>query len=508
MNGDNLFLGIDSGTQGTKGIVFSETTGRVLSTEYQGYGIVENPRGGREQHPDIWLDACWTVIKKLCDHPEVETSKIRAIGVSGQQHGLVALDMAGEVIRPAKLWCDTETVRECEELTDAIGGEAEVIAATGNLFAAGFTASKLLWLKKNEPHNYDRIETVLLPHDYINFWLTGERLAEPGDASGTAYFDVRKKAWSESVLRTIDRSGKLLRCVPPLVESMQPWGWVRKSLAVKLGLPENVLVASGGGDNMMGAIGTGNVVPGVVTLSLGTSGTIYAYSDRPVHDDQGELAAFCSSSGGWLPLVCTMNGTVATELTRKLFGFDLNQMNEAVGRAEIGSGGLLLLPYFQGERTPILPEATASLSGINSMNYTPENIARASMEGATFGLRYGLEVMIRNGIEPSEIRLVGGGAKSKEWRRMVADIFGRRVVTLENGEAGALGGALQSLWAWRNHTGDPVSLEELVGNYVRTVPEENCEPDPARVAEYAEVYQKYLELNKTMYGGKKIRRSE
>ena len=215
---------------------------------------------------------------------------------------MVALDENGEVIRPAKLWCDTETVRQAEALTARLGGPQNVIDIIGNPVAAGFTASKILWLKENEPGNYGRLRTVLLPHDYINYWLTGEKRAECGDASGTAYFDVRRRTWSESVLNAIDESGRLVQALPQLIESREPAGTLRSALAAEFGFRDRVIVASGGGDNMMAAIGTGNVAAGVVTASLGTSGTIYSFSKKPVVDDRGELAAFCSSDGNWLPL--------------------------------------------------------------------------------------------------------------------------------------------------------------------------------------------------------------
>lgn len=499
MSDDNLFIGIDSGTQGTKAIVLSQRTGKVIVQAHSGYGLVENTRGGREQHPSLWVDACRVVLREVLAHPEVKPGDVSGIGVSGQQHGLVALDSSGAVIRPAKLWCDTETTAECAELMASLGGESEVLKETGNLVAAGFTASKLLWLKKNEPHNYERIATVFLPHDYINYWLTGEYAVEFGDASGTAYFDVKRRQWSEKVLRALDGSGKLFECLPSFVAASGVCGRVRKEHATEFGFRDDLIVSAGGGDNMMAAIGTGNVVPGVVTASLGTSGTIFAYSDSPVVDDEGELAAFCSSSGGWLPLVCTMNVTVATETTRKLFGYDLQQMNDAVRLTEPGSGGLTLLPYFQGERTPDLPAATATLSGMTCTNYTRSNVARAAMEGATFGLRYGLGVMVRNGIVPEEIRLVGGGAKSSVWRQMVADVFNCRVVSLENEEAAALGGALQAMWAWRNSKGESMLLSELTDIHVHTVAEKECLPEPKLVSFYDDKYGHYLELNERVY---------
>lgn len=500
MKGDNLFIGIDSGTQGTKGVVVSENTAKVIAESYVSYDLVENNRGGREQDPALWLDAVRKVILDLCNNTAVDPGYIRGIGISGQQHGMVVLDQYGEVIRPAKLWCDTETEKECDEIIGRLGGVSEMVKLTGNNLAVGFTASKLLWLKNNEPEAFARIDSVLLPHDYINFWLTGEKSAEFGDASGTGYFDVVQRCWAQPVIDAIDPSGQLNHALPRLIDSDAISGVVRDDRSIELGLPKGVVVASGGGDNMMAAIGTGNVKAGVVTASLGTSGTIYAHSEIPVVDSGGELAAFCSSTGGWLPLVCTMNVTVPTELTRGLLGIDLKAMNELIAEAPAGAEGILLHPYFQGERTPALPSASANLSGLTSNNFSAANLARSAMEGATFGLRYGLDVMIRNGLEPKEIRLTGGGAKSAIWRQIVADIFGCPVVPLESDEAGALGAAIQAIWASKKEQGERTDLVDLVDRFVVLQAEGGSTPVAENVSIYREVYSRYLELGSRIYG--------
>ncbi len=495
---DSTFIGIDSGTQGTKGVVISEQSGGVVAESYHGYELIENDKGGREQHPESWLSACTEVLTDLLANPAVKPASVRAIGVSGQQHGMVALNEAGQVIRPAKLWCDTETVPQCETISRRMGGQQQVLEAIGNQVAAGFTAAKILWLLEHEPLNYEQLATVLLPHDYINYWLTGNRTTEFGDASGTAYFDVKKRRWSEALLSAIDPSGKLMDCLPEFRQAHEPAGVMRKEISQLFGLPADVLVSSGGGDNMMAAIGTGNVVQGAVTASLGTSGTIYAYSDEPVVDGTGELAAFCSSTGGWLPLVCTMNVTVATELVRSLLNLELGQMNRMAASVEPGAEGLILLPYFNGERTPPLPSATATLSGMTGLNMRPETMCRAAMEGATFGLRYGLDVIKRNGIEPNEIRLTGGGAKSGLWRQLVADIFNCEVVCLEQEEAGATGAALQALWCAESAAGKKTSIEEITSNFVRLDETSRSGPGSSSTLFYDECYRNYLAYDKAL----------
>lgn len=492
---DQLFIGIDNGTQGTKCVVFSRERRKILSSASAPHALIENESGRREQEPRWWIEAATAALRECLAAPGVDRGLVAAIGVSGQQHGFVPLDAAGNVLRPAKLWCDTETVPQSEQITAAAGGPKKVLAAIGNAVAAGFTASKVLWLKQHEPETYARLATILLPHDYLNFWLTGERRTECGDASGTAYFDVRKRKWSRVLLRAIDDSGRLESCLPEIVASDAPNGRLLPAIAAQFGLPAGILVSAGGGDNMMAAIGTGNVSPGVVTASLGTSGTIYSYSDRPVIDPAGELAAFCSSSGGWLPLVCSMNVTVATELTRDLFGQDLATFDADVQQSPVGAGGLRLLPYFNGERTPPLPRARATLSGISSTNFERKNVCRAAMEGATLGMRYGLDVLKRRGVAPAEVRLVGGGSRSRVWRQIVADVFQCPVICPTSSEAGAMGCVLQAMHCLDHATGGKTELQTLAAEFVQLDPASRAEPDPARVRAYADVYGEYLALN-------------
>jgi D-xylulose kinase len=498
MKTKQLFLGIDSGTQGTKVIVFDEETGTIVADAYASHKLTENANGRREQHPHWWIKALEEALKSLFRHPGIKAKEIKAIGVSGQQHGMVPLDKSGNVIRPAKLWCDTETTDQCHQITTEIGGDSQVIEYTGNTMAVGYTASKVLWLKQHEPENYDRLDCILLPHDYLNYWLSGEKKTEYGDASGTAYFDVKSRMWSDVVLTAIDSSGKLISCLPDLVEPWEPVGKIRNELVLRYGFSSDVLIAAGGGDNMMAAIGTGNVIDGIVTASLGTSGTIYSCSSNPIVDDKGELAAFCSSSGSWLPLVCTMNVTVSTELTRKLLNLSLQELNEHAARAPIGADGILLIPYFNGERTPALPHATASYSGLTSTNYTRENVCRATMEGATLGLKYGLGVLQRNGIAASEIRLVGGGAKSSLWRQLVADIFNCRVICPVVEEAGALGAALQAVWCYHRTKGVMTTLKEITDRFVLLEPSKAASPIAKNVDQYLTVYRNYLTFGKAL----------
>ena len=480
----DYYLGIDSGTQSTKALVVAADTGAVAGRSAIPYDLIPGlPSGHCEQHPQTWVEAMVGTVRAAIRNAGIDPAAVRGIGVSGQQHGFVPLDREGRPIRPAKLWCDTSTAAQCDLIMEAVGGPQECFRLLGNLVLPGFTASKILWLKQNEPDHFRRLHTVLLPHDFLNFWLTGEQVMEWGDASGTALMDVRQRRWSAEILQTIDADldGKL----PPLRDSALPCGRLTPAAAQTLGLQPGVLVSAGGGDNMMAAIGTGNVSPGVVTASLGTSGTIFACSDRPVVDERGEIAAFCDSTGQWLPLLCTMNVTIATELTKDLFGIDTVGLNNLATKIKPGCDGLLLLPYFSGERCPNVPDGTGVWFGANRTTHTPAHFCRAAMEGAVLGMNYGLRRMRELGINPKEIRLTGGGSNSPLWRQIVADAFAAPVVCTTEPEGAALGAAAQACWAVRREQDAAARIEDVTDRWVRLDPTTRCEPVPEATAVYA-----------------------
>ena len=479
----SLFIGIDSGTQSTKAVVLDLEQNKVIAEARAPHLLIAGlPVGHLEQHPRDWTAALDAVILEVA--AKVDRARVRGIGVSGQQHGFVPLDGKGDVIRPAKLWCDTSTVAECALLTRRIGGAKAAIRRAGLLFLPGFTAPKILWLKRHEPQNYRRLRHVLLPHDYLNFYLTGNFFMEHGDASGTALMDVRQRVWSKAVIGAIDRN--LADWLPPLSDSHQAAGLLRADLAAKYGLSTDVVVSAGGGDNMMGAIGTGNVAPGVVTASFGTSGTIYAFAKKPVVDPEGEIAAFCSSTGGWLPLLCTMNVTAVTEQVRALFGQNHAALNAAVAAVPAGAGGLVLLPYLAGERTPNVPDGSGVLLGLTSQTFNASHLARAAMEGATMGMNYGLRRLAALGVKAREIRVTGGGAKSPVWRQLMADIFGVPVVAMVEDEGAALGGALQAAWCTSLLDGNQAKLTDFTHRVVALDESTRCHPERVRVARYRE----------------------
>ena len=485
----SLVAGIDAGTQSIKLVVYDAAHKQVLATTSAPLELTSGEDGSREQHPAAWLEAvrdCFAAVE-----PGIR-QRISALSVSGQQHGFVPLDAQGNVLAPAKLWCDTSSSVECGEIMQAVGGAQHCVELAGNPILAGYTASKLPWTRKHRPEVYARLASILLPHDYLNFWLTGQQFCEAGDASGTGWLDVRTRQWSKELLHAIDPQRDLSACLPPLVELGSTFA-VLPSVADELGLPHDVRVAVGGGDNMMAAIGTGCVVPGRLSMSLGTSGTLFAYSDTPVIDPDGAWAAFCSSSGGWLPLVCTMNCTVATEAIAKLFGFSTREGDARIKATSPGADGLTLLPFLNGERTPNLPLGKGVLAGLDLGNTSEAHLYRAAMEGATFSLKYGYDAFTRAGMSFDRIVLTGGGANSAAWRQMVADVFGVPVEVPLQTEGAAFGAALQALWSLRREQGDVVTLPTLVQEHVATDDALSAQPDPARVAAYQAPYQRFLQ---------------
>lgn len=486
-----MFLGIDCGTQGTKAIVLDAASGKVLGQGSAAHSLISAANGRREQDVQQWLTAFEQAAHGALAEAGVSGLQIQAIGVSGQQHGLVLLDQYGEVLRPAKLWCDTESTPENDRLLDYLGGEAGSLARLGVAIAPGYTVSKLLWTKEQHPELFERIDKILLPHDYLNYWLTGRCCSEFGDASGTGYFNVRTRRWDVALLEHIDPSGRLSRALPQLIEAQQVVGTIRPQIAQRLGLNPHAIVASGGGDNMMGAIGTGNIQPGSITMSLGSSGTVYAYADQPQVRDQASVATFCSSSGGWLPLICTMNLTNATSAIRELFALDIDGFNRSITQAPIGAEGVLMLPFLNGERVPALPHATGSILGLDSTNLSQANLCRAVVEGTTFGLRYGLDLLRANGIKSEAIRLIGGGAKSAVWRQIVADIMDTPVICTEHSEAAALGAAIQAAWCWSEEMGQNQGLQALCQRCVSLDASSETQPIRENVVAYQQVYDRY-----------------
>ncbi len=484
----SVFLGIDVGTQSIKALCFDTDTRAIVAQSSASLEMDSRPDGTREQLAQWWvmgLHSCLAAIDS-----KIRRS-IKAVGVSGQQHGFVPLAADGSVLAPVKLWCDTATQSQCDQITEAFGGTDKCIRETGNPVLSGYTSPKILWLKQNHPELYDQLDTIFLPHDYINFYLTGEKVMECGDASGTGLLDVKSRKWHTDMLLAIDSERDISSCLPPLVSPEDFIGNVKTDIANELGIPEGTPVSVGGGDNMMAAIGTGNIAPGRLTASLGTSGTMFAFSDKPVVDPEGSLAAFCDSTGSWLPLLCTMNCTVSTELTRKMLGMSIKEMDGEVSRTPPGSGGVITLPFFQGERTPNLPKGQGCIFGLNQNNYIPGNLLRSAMESAVYGLRAGLDRFVELGCDIDSIRLTGGGAGSAIWRQIVADVFDLPVTVQKNDEGAALGAALQAAWVYEKTNGGSVQLTDLADSALVLDKSKCCDPIRQNVPVYQEQYQRY-----------------
>ncbi|RXJ74058.1 xylulokinase [Veronia nyctiphanis] len=408
-------LGVDLGTQSLKVVVYDFKAKKVIDSADAALSIEQDESGKSEQHASWWIDALKSAMAEIST--EVKES-VRAIGVSGQQHGFVPLDDNDEVIFNVKLWNDTTTVSQCEHITDAYGGEQALLETVGNTILPGYTIPKVLWLKDNHPDIYLKLATILLPHDFVNFYLTGEKVMEFGDASGTGVLNIKTRRWDEGLLNVVDPEKDLLSCLPDLVEANQPIGLLKDDIAAELGLRAGIAVSSGGGDNMMAAIGTGNVRNGVATVSLGTSSTLFAFSDCPIVDCQGgEVAAFCSSTNGWLPLVCSLNCSNAKDVIEQLLGGerDYVQFERDIASVLPGSGGVLTLPFYNGERSPYLPAARGSILGLTPHNTNRANLVRSAIEGATYTLKMGFERLLELGMSIDEIRLTGGGSKSATW---------------------------------------------------------------------------------------------
>jgi len=491
MTNQQLFLGIDCGTQGTKAIILDAVSGQVLGQGAAAHKLISGANGRREQDPAQWLDALTLATRRALLAADVDGQAILGIGVSGQQHGLVLLDHQGKVLRPAKLWCDTETTEENDRLLTHLGGDKGSLERLGVVIAPGYTVSKLLWTREQHPEIFSRIAHVMLPHDYLNYWLTGRSCSEYGDASGTGYFNVRTRQWDLQLLRDIDPSGRLQAALPELIDAHAAVGTLLPGIADHLGINPRARVSSGGGDNMMGAIGTGNIKPGTITMSLGSSGTVYAYADQPKVSPDAAVATFCSSSGGWLPLICTMNLTNATGVIRELFDLDIECFNALVAQAPIGADGVCMLPFLNGERVPALPHATGSVLGLTMSNLTQANLCRAVVEGTTFGLRYGLDLLRHNGLQSRSICLIGGGSNSQVWRQLVADTMNTPVICTEQSEAAALGAAIQAAWctSWAN--GHEDSLEDLCERCVKFDLASETLPIADNVAAYQQAYERY-----------------
>lgn len=424
-----LVAGIDTSTQSVKVVIRDAISGELIRE-----GRAPHPDGS-EVDPAKWWSATEDAIKMAGGFDGVE-----AIAVAGQQHGMVALDKAGEVIRPALLWNDTRSAAEASELNTEMGGAAGIASAVGSALVAAFTVSKVRWLAKHENSNAQRVAAIALPHDWISWKISGsnsisELFTDRGDASGTGYFDSVKNEYRKDIFaKAIGTSQEIT--FPRIVE---PRAFATKT---KSGIP----IAAGTGDNAAAAIGVG-AEPGDVVVSLGTSGTAFAVSKTPTHDASGEVAGFADGTGYFLPLVCTLNAARILDAATRILGVSHDELGELALKAKPGANGLILLPYFEGERTPNRPDATGVFSGMNLSNSNPENFARAMIEGMLCGMADAVASLEKLSVEVKRILIVGGAAKNPAIGKIASALFGREVLIPPPGEYVAIGAAKLAAWA-------------------------------------------------------------
>ena len=444
--------GVDSSTQSVKIVVRDSESGALLAQASRPHP------DGTEVDPQHWLDALDAVIAEIGG-----LESLAAISIGGQQHGMVLLDSAGEVIRPALLWNDTRSAAQAAAINAAF---PDIHQRTGSQLVASFTASKVRWVLENEPENAARIAAIALPHDWLSWKLSGstdvkEIFTDRSDASGTGYFDPFNNLYISEILEWV--AGKKDVILPRIVAPGE--------VGAKVG---ETLIACGAGDNAGAALGIGAVV-GDLIISLGTSGTAFAVSSSPSHDQSGEVAGFADATGNFLPLACTLNAAKVFDATAKLLGVGFEEYSQLALQATPGADGLMMLPHFDGERTPNRPAAQGSISGINNANFTPANLARASIEGVIAGLAYAMQALRKEGVEISRLLLVGGAARNKAVQQITSEIFGMPVHIPTPGEYVSEGAATQAAWAL--HQSRPQWSSAAMSPL-------QAEPQPAVVARY------------------------
>ncbi|MGB8648503.1 MAG: xylulokinase [Anaerolineae bacterium] len=490
-------LGIDVSTTGAKALLIDER-GNVAASSTTEYALSTPRPLWSEQDPLDWWDGACASIRAALAQANLTGKDVSAIGLTGQMHGLVLLDRSGQVLRPAILWNDQRTAAQCAEITEKVGGLAKLIALTGNQVLPGFTAPKIVWVRENEPDVYAHVAQVLLPKDYVRYRLTGEYATEVSDASGTLLFDVANRRWSEAVLHTLDIPGDWL---PGCTESPEVSGRISAVAAQVTGLLAGTPVVGGGGDQAAQAVGSGIVQPGIISVTSGTSGVVFAHSEKHAADAQGRLHAFCHAvPGKWhvMGVMLSAGGSFRwlrdnlgelERATARLTGDDpYDLLTREAARAPVGSEGLLFLPYLTGERTPYSdPQARGAFVGL-TVRHGKQHMVRSVLEGVSFGLRDSLELVKSLDVPINQVRASGGGAKSPLWRQIQADVFGAELVLVNVTEGAAFGAALLA------GVGAQVfaSVEEAVAQTIRVT---DCTlPIPENVRRYEQFYELYRSL--------------
>lgn len=490
------YLGIDVGTSGTKALLVTAEGVPVANATVE-YPMDQPRPGWAEQDADDWwraaVDSTQAVLKKA----GISGSDVAAVGLSGQMHGSVFLDEAGEVVRPPILWCDVRTAEQCQTITEKVGGRDRLISLTGNPALEGFTAPKIVWLMEHEPQAYEQTKTILLPKDYVRYRLTGEIATEVSDAAGTLLFDVAEKTWSKPVLEALGIDESLL---PQALQSYDTAGYVTAEAASLTGLAEGTPVVAGGADNTCGAIGSGIVREGVFLSSIGSSGVVLTPTATMAKDPGGRVHTFNhSTESHWYLMGVTLSAGLSLRWFREHMGHSEKAIEAAGGpdaydllasqaaNSPAGSRGLIFLPYLNGERTPHADaDARAVFFGLSGA-HTRADMVRSIMEGVTFSLRDSVEIMREMGQEIKEIRAIGGGAKSPLWRQIQADVFGADVLTLEIDEGPAFGAALLAMVGEGRYSTVAEAADATVRTAARTNPSGNTDT-------YDQAYEMYRSL--------------
>jgi xylulokinase len=483
-----LLLGIDVGTGGSRAVAINQSGQIVASATVEHEPFASPQTGWAEQNPDDWWRASAAAIRAVTANDNVQGEQISAVGLSGQMHGSVLLNDRDEVLRPALIWCDQRSALQCEQLTKKIGA-AELIKLTCNPALTGFTLPKMLWVRDNEPEIWQQVRSVLLPKDYVRFKLTGDKATDVSDASGTLLLNVAERKWSEQMLDATGIDGSLL---PRVFESPEITGTISTAAAESTGLPAGTPVVGGAGDQAGGAVGIGIVQPGAVSATIGTSGVVFAATNSPALDPKGRVHTFCHAiPGRWHVMGVTQGAGLSMRWFRDQFGAGFgdgdpyDRMTAEAALVEPGANGLLWAPYLMGERTPHLdPNARAALVGLTA-SHTRAHVIRAIMEGVAFSLRDSFEIFAEMDVPVETIRLGGGGARSGLWRQIQADIYGRKVATVEAEEGAAYGVAMLAgvgIGAWP-------SVDAACEAVVRT--RDEVEPDEKSKALMARQYKAY-----------------
>lgn len=490
-------LGIDLGTSATKTVLFSEDGQKIASSSSE-YDIISEKNGYAEENPDDWYNAVVQTIKNVVLKSGVSKNDIKGLGISGQMHGLVMVDKDGKVLRNSIIWCDGRTSEECREITEKVGRE-RLIEISANPALTGFTAGKILWVRKHEPETYKKCYKMMLPKDYIRFKLSGVYASEVSDASGTNLFDVKNRVWSDEILKKLEIDKNLL---PPVYESYEVSSTVSKEMAELTGLCEGTAIVGGAADNMAAAIGTGVVETGKAFTTLGTSGVVFAHSDLPMIDKKGRVHTFCSAvPGAYAVMSCTLAAGLSLKWFRNTFCSDEMKVAENMGvdtyylmdkeaaTSKIGANRLLFMPYLMGERSPILDENSRGMFfGLNIMHKKSDMI-RAVLEGVIYSQKHCIDVFSDMGIHPKKMYACGGGGTSPLWRQMMADVYANEVVTLENTEGGALGVAILAAVGTGIYKSIPEACSKLIKE--KTVQQPINENIPE--------YEKFYSIYKTIY---------